>query len=49
LDLGENGFTSIIDDICVLIKEEQELKLRLKHIGIRADVDYSRKLSIALL
>lgn len=49
LDLGENGFTSLIDEICVLIKEEQELKSQLKHNGIRPDVDYSRKLSMALI
>lgn len=49
LELSENRFMGLIQDISNLIKEEEELKAQLKQNGIRPDVDYSRKLSIALL
>lgn len=49
LGLGENGFTGLIEDISDLIKEEEELKSQLKQNSISNDMDYSRKLRIALL
>ncbi len=49
LELSENRFMGLIQDISNLIKEEEELKAQLKQNGIRPDIDYSRKLSIALL
>lgn len=49
LELSENRFMGLIQDISNLIKEEEKLKAQLKQNGIQPDIDYSRKLSIALL
>ncbi len=46
--LGEYSFKELIEDISALIKEEAELKAQLKQNGISPNMDYSRKLSIAL-